>query len=557
MSAERPSSETDALATREGGTPLHCFCPHEGLVQHSSLEFREQVRDLLRSRLRFASIIILVAFVAHFVRELLFAHDILARGMYAPHLAVMLVEGAIVAILCRRCRPSLLKLRVIEVVMFLLPAVYLVFRLRHTYIASPPDSTQMAAYQFLGSAVPWILLLLIYGTFIPNYWRRAAAVIALMAAGPTVTGLLAVRDVPHLREALSVDTLSFHALQMAVAGFIAVYGSHRFGALRREAFDAKKVGVYTLRRLLGSGGMGEVYLAEHRLLKRTCAVKLIRPDRAGDAAAIARFESEVQSTARLTHPNTVEIYDYGVTEHGVFYYVMEYLPGLSLQEIVDRTGPMPAARVVYLLRQVCSALAEAHRTGLIHRDIKPGNIFAAERGGLHDFAKLLDFGLVKSTGFGDEGLQITREGIVLGSPLYAAPETTMGHTEVDPRTDIYSLGATAYFLLTGRPVFTGEKPLQIVFAHAKEPPRPISELRRDVPLELEGVVMRCLAKSPEDRYQTVEELEEALAEAADARNWDAHAAAEWWRESADFTARRAPEPVDEYGVTAVVAAPQA
>jgi serine/threonine-protein kinase len=236
---------------------------------------------------------------------------------------------------------------------------------------------------------------------------------------------------------------------------------------------------------------------------------------------------------------------------------MEYLPGLSLQEIVDRTGPMPAARVVYLLRQVCSALAEAHRTGLIHRDIKPGNIFAAERGGLYDFAKLLDFGLVKSTGFGDEGLQITREGIVLGSPLYAAPETTMGHTEVDPRTDIYSLGATAYFLLTGRPVFTGEKPLQIVFAHAKEPPRPIAELRRDVPLELEGVVMRCLAKSPEDRYQTVDELDAALAEAVDGRGWDSRAAAEWWRESADFTARRPPEPVDEYGVTAVVAAPQA
>jgi serine/threonine-protein kinase len=230
---------------------------------------------------------------------------------------------------------------------------------------------------------------------------------------------------------------------------------------------------------------------------------------------------------------------------------MEFLPGLSLQEIVDRTGPMPPARVVYLLRQVCSALAEAHRSGLIHRDIKPGNIFAAERGGLYDFAKLLDFGLVKSTGFGDSDVHVTREGIVLGSPLYSAPETAMGNYEVDSRTDIYSLGATAYFLLTGRPVFPGDKALQIVFAHAKESPTPLTHVRRDVPADLEAIVLRCLAKSPEERFQTVADLEEALSDTADADGWDTYAAERWWRESADFTARRPVERVDEFAVTAV------
>ena len=553
MSAERTSAANDDQATRDGCELQGCFCPHEGLMQQSSLEFRQQVRDLLRARLRLASIILLTAFLGFLVRDLVASGDLLYQGLWVQvaHIAVTLVEAAFVVVLCRRCQPTTFKLRTIELVMFLLPAGYLAARQYLFYTREPAGTAELAAYQFIANSIPWIMLLVIYGMFIPNAWRRAAAVVALLALAPFATALIASREMPLMREALSWGTLSFHGLQMAMACVVAVYGSHKLGALRREAFDAKKVGVYSLKRLLGSGGMGEVYLAEHQLLKRPCAVKLIRPDRAGDAAALARFESEVQSTARLTHPNTVEIYDYGVTEHGVFFYVMEFLPGLSLQEIVDRTGPMPPARVVYLLRQVCSALGEAHRTGLIHRDIKPGNIFAAERGGLYDFAKLLDFGLVKSTGFGDSDVHVTREGIVLGSPLYSAPETALGNYEVDSRTDIYSLGATAYFLLTGRPVFPGDKALQIVFAHAKESPTPLTHIRRDVPADLEAIVLRCLAKSPEDRFQTAADLEEALRDTADADGWDTHLAERWWRESADFTARRPPERVDEYAVTAV------
>src|SRR6185312_7224850 len=190
------------------------------------------------------------------------------------------------------------------------------------------------------------------------------------------------------------------------------FGARTMSRLRRQAAEARQFGQYRLRRRLGSGGMGEVYLAEHQLLKRPCAVKLIRPDAATDPRALARFESEVRLTATLSHPNTVEIYDYGRAEDGTYYYVMEYLPGLSLAEMVERYGPLPPARVVYLLRQVSGALREAHAAGLIHRDIKPSNIIAARRGGMDDVAKLLDFGLVRPSAAA-RAAHVSAEGQVL------------------------------------------------------------------------------------------------------------------------------------------------
>ena len=199
--------------------------------------------------------------------------------------------------------------------------------------------------------------------------------------------------------------------------------------------------------------MGEVYLAEHRLLKRPCAVKLIHPHRASDPHLLQRFEREVQATAQLTHTNTVEMFDYGHTEDGTFYYVMEYLPGLSLAELVEKHGPLPPARAVHLLMQTCDALSEAHSRGLIHRDIKPGNIFSAQRGGYYDVAKLLDFGLAKPISADSVPVQLTQDGSITGSPLYMSPEQAIGDSEPDERSDIYSLGAVAYYLLTGRPPF--------------------------------------------------------------------------------------------------------
>ena len=530
------------------------LCPHMGLVAKSSLEFQGQTLDLLRGRLRIAAIILFGGFAAFFVQSLMgdaeFAR--LESAIRLPHVVVMLAEGLLVLMLCRKCQLSMRALRIAEVVMFALPAAFFAYMQYHYYKLEPSVDASAFAYRYLASGISWILLLEVYGLFIPNSCRRTAVVVGLMALGPTATAVAAGFEQPMLFEALRSGGLSVNLLQMGIASIIAIYGSHRFGALRKEAFDLKKVGVYTLKRPLGSGGMGEVFLAEHRLLKRPCAVKIVRPDRAGDASIAARFESEVQATARLTHPNTIEIYDYGLTADGVFFYVMEFLPGMSLQEIVDRTGPMSPARVIHLLRQVCNALEEAHGTGLIHRDIKPANVFAAERGGVRDFAKLLDFGLVKSTGPVEGDANHTLDGVVVGSPMYSAPETTVGGGPVDARADIYSLGATAYFLLTGRPVFKGEQPLQIVFAHAKDTPTPPSEISDDVPRDLEAVVLKCLSKSPEDRFTSAADLEAALASCTDADAWSRADAERWWNESADFSFDEGDAPLsDEFAETAV------
>jgi serine/threonine-protein kinase len=265
------------------------------------------------------------------------------------------------------------------------------------------------------------------------------------------------------------------------------------------------------------------------MLKRPCAVKLIRPEQAGDRQVLARFEREVQMTARLSHWNTIEIYDYGRTEEGTFFYVMEYLPGLSLEELLDRHGPLPAERVVHLLRQTCQGLREAHGIGLIHRDIKPGNIFVAQRGGLYDVAKLLDFGLVKRLTAVDS-TRLTAEGSISGTPLFMSPEQARGLDDIDARSDIYSLGAVGYMLLTGRPPFDGKSPVDVIVALSHDDPVPPSKVQPQVPADLESVILRCLAKNPADRFPDAESLEQALAECGVAGQWTQSDAARWWGE---------------------------
>jgi serine/threonine-protein kinase len=271
------------------------------------------------------------------------------------------------------------------------------------------------------------------------------------------------------------------------------------------------------------------FLAEHRLLKRRCALKLIRSESAGDSRALARFEREVRAAARLSHPNIVDIYDYGLTSDGTFYYVMEYLRGLSFADLVARHGPVPAGRVIYLLRQACAGLADAHAAGLIHRDLKPANLFAAHVGTRYDVTKLLDFGLVKEVA--RESVDLSGTGLVIGTPLYAAPEQAMASAALDHRADLYALGAVAYYLLTGRPPFEGDSVLAVLMAHARDPVVPPSRHRPDVPADLEQVVLRCLAKDPADRYPDAEALGQALADCAACNEWDGRRAATWWQEA--------------------------
>jgi serine/threonine-protein kinase len=362
-----------------------------------------------------------------------------------------------------------------------------------------------------------------------------------MAAAPVVWSLFDVAWFDAIAKCLdNYDEFPTLVLLMATAFGAGVFGTHMIGTLRREAFEAKQLGQYRLKQLIGAGGMGEVYLAEHQLLKRPCALKVIRPGKADDPKVLARFEREVRATAALSHWNTVEIYDYGRTDDGTFYYVMEFLPGKSLAELVEEYGPLPAGRVIYLLRQTCDALHEAHSAGLIHRDIKPGNIFAAQRGGVYDVAKLLDFGLAKPRGNGNgENIQLTHDGAITGSPLYMSPEQSLGENEADARGDIYSLGAVAYFLLTGHPPFEADTAMKVLVAHAREEASPLSRWRHDIPADLERVVLRCLAKRPEDRFQDVLTLHRALLDCEAAGDWSAERAEKWWYETDHMMAEAA------------------
>jgi serine/threonine-protein kinase len=259
------------------------------------------------------------------------------------------------------------------------------------------------------------------------------------------------------------------------------------------------------------------------MLRRPTAIKLLE-GQGHDSVRLARFEREVQLTSELTHPNTIAIHDYGRTPEGVFYYVMEYVDGITLQQLVEREGPLPPARVVHLLRQVCQAIAEAHAAGLVHRDLKPANLMVRQRG-IPDFVKVMDFGLVKALGTGDgqhslEELTRSTAATVLGTPHYLAPEAISRPGEVDGRADLYALGAVAYFLLVGEPVFTGQTVVEVCGHHLHTEPRPPSErTAQPVPASLEAIILRCLRKSPAERFQTAGELIAALDAAVDVGEW--------------------------------------
>jgi serine/threonine-protein kinase len=398
----------------------------------------------------------------------------------------------------------------------------------------------------------YVMLIVTYGLFVPNTRRRAALVIAGLSVPPLVSTVLLRVVNPttrlHTSHLLTFELVSDNLLFLALGAIVAIYGAHLIHRLRVEAFQARRLGQYRLGHRLGSGGMGEVYLAEHQLLKRPCAIKLISPERAADPRAMARFEREVQVTARLTHPNTIEIYDYGKTDDGTFYYAMEFLRGFNLAELVEHFGPQPPGRIVHLLRQACSALGEAHGVGLVHRDIKPANIFASVRGGLHDFVKLLDFGLVKPL-FEGRSADLSGEGMVAGSPLFMAPEQASGEHEPDQRADIYALGAVGYYLVTGRPPFPGQSVIQVVIAHARDAVEPPSRHNPEAPADLEAVLLRCLEKEPARRYATAAELDEALAACACAGSWDARSARAWWENLPDEAADLATGPPTRLATT--------
>jgi serine/threonine protein kinase len=316
-------------------------------------------------------------------------------------------------------------------------------------------------------------------------------------------------------------------LPTAIAAAAAIVGSRVVSELSEQAGRARELGSYRLVALIGHGGMGEVWRAEHRMLARDAAIKLVRGGTdASGRELMARFEREAKATAALRSPHTIQLYDFGRSDDGAFYYVMELLEGFTLEEVVRRFGPLPGGRVVHLLRQVCHSLAEAHAAGLVHRDIKPGNIFVCRYGGDPDFVKVVDFGLVKS--LAAAAADLTQTGLIAGTPAYMPPEMALGRT-VDGRTDLYALGAVGYTLLTGLPVFDRKTALETIHDHASTPPVPPSKrVATPVPPELERVLLDCLAKEPNERPESARALDARLAEVVLPEPWTRELAERWW-----------------------------
>jgi serine/threonine-protein kinase len=347
----------------------------------------------------------------------------------------------------------------------------------------------------------------------------------LLMCGPTILG---VALGPHRFDDQSLSWItvlgfsvnwSFIALIFSGVASAVLYG------LRREVRDARRLGQYTLGEKLGQGGMGVVYRASHAMLRRPTAIKLLAD---GGGASLTRFEQEVHLLAGLNHPNIVTVHDYGRTSDGSFYYAMELLEGMDLDRLVAASGPQPPERVIHIVRQVARGLHEAHEVGLVHRDIKPANVFLCRRWGEPDAVKVLDFGLAKNKA--DPRASVTAHDVLLGTPLYISPEALENAAMVDLRSDIYSLGAVAYYMLTAQPVFSGKSAVEVCVKHLHSAPvAPSERLGRAVPADLEAIVLRCLAKSPAERYATAAELERALAGCADAGEWRADRAQAWWQ----------------------------
>jgi len=320
-------------------------------------------------------------------------------------------------------------------------------------------------------------------------------------------------------------------LLLSATGLFVFSHANRAWRLRLNAAELKlkQLGQYTLVEKVGAGGMGVVYRARHALLRRDTAVKLLLPDRA-DAVAVARFEREVCLTCQLTHPNTIQVYDYGHTPEGIFYYAMEFLRGVNLHDLIVRFGPQPECRVVHVLTQICDSLAEAHALGLIHRDIKPANVFLGRRGGVPDCVKVLDFGLVRDyRADGWEAVNEANERVAEGTPWFMSPEAILGSAPTDPRSDLYSLGALGYFLLTGHYIFDAETVSEIQEKQLTAEPLPFAERTTNpVSREMEELLLRCLAKDMNQRPPSAKELQALLLAIPGAGGWTVEARTAWW-----------------------------
>ena len=398
----------------------------------------------------------------------------------------------------------------------------------------PLELTAATTWVGLSWVAVWILLFNVVVPTVPRY-----AVVAALLSVTSVPALVltSMSMFPPAFRPSGVMIFIAFGLPYLLVVIMAYVGARVVYALGTEVKRARELGSYRLEELLGKGGMGEVWRASHRLLARPAAIKLIRSSASGNGAGMSddmqrRFEREAQVIARLRSPHTVTLFDFGTTDDGSFYYAMELLDGVDTDTLIKRFGPIPAERVVHILRQMCHSLSEAESCGLVHRDIKPANIFLCRYGEDHDFVKILDFGIAKVAHetSSETETALTVPNVIHGTPAFMAPEQALGSADVDTRADIYSTGCVAYWLLTGQLVFTDETPMKLLLAHAHTPPEPPSSRTEIViPQDLDALVLSCLTKDRDQRPTSARDLLRRLDAIPLRQPWTDARACEWWK----------------------------
>ncbi len=513
---------------------------------HSSRRRRDdRTARLLRTRLRSVVFMILTLLAVWLVRSP-FVEPPAYEGL---QVTVILLLGTIALLLSSTVVLGTLQLRLVEGMIFgatMLRLVVLSFLLIRDRAGAGHEMLALA--ELYNTVIAAGALLVVYGMLVPNTWQRALAVMIPLAAAPLLE-IFALRWLAPgafaMLASYPVETLTDLTLIMTVSIALAACGTQIIYSLRRAAAQVRELGQYLLEERIATGGMGEIWRASHRFLARPAAIKVIHPERIDpsnpEAASMVlqRFEQEAQATAMLESLHTVRIYDFGRTDTGDFYYAMELLQGLDLESLVKKHGPVGSTRAIHFLLQACDSLAEAHAHGQVHRDIKPSNLFVCIVGRSFDVIKVLDFGLVTRAGSeATRDMRLAEDEEMAGTPAYMAPEQVLAVTSIDHRVDVYALGCVAYWLLTGHTVFDIDRPMAVAVAHVKAKPMPPSR-RTEIPIaaDFERIVLRCLAKEPDDRPASAEELADLLRQCEDYGTWSPGDAQQWWQDHGPSTSQ--------------------
>lgn len=502
-----------------GDSSLPGLAKLDGRMLGGRLPNPPTVESTLQRRLRFVSLTFTLSLL--YLAVLAWLNPVTKVGLFlgSPWL-LWLNSGClticllICAFLWSRSDVKLANLRILELILFGSVLAELACGLASDLFADfelavPIYEGEHELFQYASSwSLPFFAMIVAYGTLIPSSWRRCTIVVCIIGMVPIVISTAAVISLHSFSTSFFQSFLLQMIIWMATAAGIAIYGVRRLEETQYQMLRSGKLGKYRLIRQISAGGMGVVYEAEHTLLNRRCAIKLILPKWSIDPRLLARFEREVQALASISHPNVVQIHDYGFTNDSAFYFVMEFLEGQNLEQAVAKNGPLPPRDAVRILTQVADALATIHRNKIVHRDLKPSNIFLADNPRPAS-VKILDFGLIKSISDLESEQQVTQDGAIIGTPAYMSPEQAAGG-QVDHRTDLYSFGAVAYFMLTGKLLFDRPTAVETLTAHINSQPSPLLNTDSPAQSQLQEILYKCLAKDPDLRFKTATELSLAL-----------------------------------------------